>query len=75
MKRALFIFVTGIAMIIAGIVMGHYLDKKKSQPVGPAEIEVLAITEDSTKIYRVNHPKLIVPLVVVESKNGTIAIR
>lgn len=48
---------------------------KKVQPSGEAKIEILAITEDGTKIYRLEHKKFIVPLIVAETKTGHITTR
>lgn len=72
MRNTFLGFLLATLMFIVGILIVQNSQKKLS-PVG--EIEILAITEDGTKIYRVNHPKAIVPPLVVESKNGHVAVR
>lgn len=40
-----------------------------------SEIELLAITPEGTKIYKIKHEKMIVPIILSQSTNGHIAIR
>jgi len=40
-----------------------------------SEIELIAITPEGTKVYKVKNNKIIVPLVIVQSPNGNLAIR
>ena len=70
----LFAVIIGIGLGWGVVTMYNYAHPpQKIQKIG--DIELLAQHEDGTKVYRVNHQKLIVPLVVVEGKNGQLAIR
>ncbi len=56
----------------------------KSKPVGDppvvcqqenSEVELIAVTPEGTKVYRIVAKKIIVPLIVVQSTGGQIQIR
>lgn len=40
-----------------------------------SELELLAVTPEGTKIYKVKGEKMIVPAILVQSNNGHVAIR
>ncbi len=40
-----------------------------------SEIELLAVTPEGTKIYKIKGEKMIVPIILVQSNNGHVAIR
>jgi hypothetical protein len=55
------------------LVHGERPGTRKAQPAG--EWHLLAETPSGARVWRVNHEKCIVPVVIVESANGSVAIR
>ena len=51
------------------------VEKKPPKPEPRGNVEVLAVTESGTTVYRVDGPRAIVPVVWVESKEGHVSIR
>lgn len=66
----------GLAVLLSGLAVYDYVRYIKPAPVESiGELELLAVTPGGSKIYRVNSPRAIVPTVIVEGKDGHVAVR
>lgn len=80
MKTLVMILLVTLMWTPFALVNLHIYEQRKVEPVktvpsGIATIEMLAITEDGTKIYRVDHKRSIFPLIIAETRSGYITVR
>jgi hypothetical protein len=73
--------IIGIAGIGPGFWAGYFAYKAQQQQQPPMTVEpshdllLLSETPEGTRVYRVNGPKSVVPITVVVSKTGSVAVR